>query len=112
MTESNKLEKIVSKGFEIGENGMIFNVGFNKNIDIKAERPFSVVMCKLAVGKSYCYADYRYKEKPIECPEGFDSVYLYSEDTDPQIFYHKYILFKNYQIYPFYLIDFSIDKFK
>ena len=65
LTENNKLEKIVHKGFDIGENGMIFNVGFNKNIDVKAERPFSFVMCKLAVGKSYCYADYKYKEKPI-----------------------------------------------
>lgn len=37
-------------------------------------------MCKIAVGKSYCYPEKKYKEKKIEMPEGFESVYLYNEE--------------------------------
>ena len=58
---------------------MNFNVGYNKNIDVRAQKEFSFVMSKIAVGKSYCYGASKYKEKPIECPEGFDSIYLYHE---------------------------------
>ena len=69
-------------------------------------------MCKIAVGKSYCYGASKYRERPIECPEGFDSIYLYNEESNPQVFLHKYAIFKNYQVYPCYLIDFVIDSFK
>lgn len=35
---------------------MTFNVGYNKNIDIRTQKEFSFVMCRIAVGKSYCYS--------------------------------------------------------
>ena len=65
-------------------------------------------MCKLAVGKSFCYPADKYRYRPIDCPEGFDSIYLYNEEETPQVFLHQYSIFKNYQVYPCYLIDFSI----
>lgn len=69
LTDNNKLEKVIQKGFDIADGGsMIFNVGYNRNIDVKAQKTHSFVMCKIAVGKSYCYPAYKYREKPIECP--------------------------------------------
>lgn len=59
---------------------MIFNVGYNKHIDVRAQKEFSYVMCKIAVGKSYCYGASKYRERQIECPDGFDSIYLYNEE--------------------------------
>lgn len=107
--DQNNLQKVVSKGFDINEDGMIFEVGFNKQIDVRTSKEYSFVMCKIAVGKSYCYSERRYKENKTELPENFDSIYLYSEEQSPQIFLHKYAIFKNYQVYPCYLIDFSIE---
>jgi hypothetical protein len=57
---------------------MVFNVGYNRHIDVRAQKEFSFVMCKIAVGKSYCYSERKYREQPIDVPEGFDSIYLYS----------------------------------
>jgi hypothetical protein len=31
---------------------MVFNVGYNRHIDVRAQKEFSFVMCKIAVGKS------------------------------------------------------------
>ena len=79
LVDQNKLEKVCQKGFDIGEEGMLFSVGYNKHIDVRAQKEFSFVMGKIAVGKSYCYEASKFREQPIECPEGFDSVYLYNE---------------------------------
>ena len=38
LVDQNKLEKICQKGFDIGEEGMAFNVGYNKNIDVRAQK--------------------------------------------------------------------------
>ena len=65
LVDQNKLEKVCQKGFEISEDGMIFNVGYNKHIDMRAQKEFSFVMNKIAVGKSYCYGASKYKERPI-----------------------------------------------
>lgn len=80
LVDQNKLEKIVQKGFDINQEGMIFNVGYNRHIDVTAKKEFSFVMCKIAVGKSYCYSERKYREQHIDLPEGFDSIYLYSEE--------------------------------
>jgi hypothetical protein len=37
-------------------------------------------MNKISVGKSYCYGKSKFVNDPISCPEGFESIYLYSED--------------------------------
>lgn len=70
------------------------------------------MMCKIAVGKSYCYSEKKYRDQQIDIPDGFDSIYLYSDEESPQVFLHKYAIFKNYQVYPTYLIDFSIDTYR
>jgi hypothetical protein len=54
LTDQNKLEKICQKGFDLPEEGMSFNVGYKK-INMKNRTNFSVIFCKLSVGKSYCY---------------------------------------------------------
>lgn len=56
LIDNNRLEKVVQKGFDINEDGMIFNVGYNRHLDIRGQKEFSFVMCKIAVGKSYCYS--------------------------------------------------------
>ena len=80
LVDQNKLEKIVQKGFDINQEGMIFNVGYNRHMDVTAMKEFSFVMCRIAVGKSYCYSERKYREQHIDLPEGFDSIYLYSEE--------------------------------
>lgn len=38
LVDQNRLEKVVQKGFDISEEGMIFNVGYNKNVDERAQK--------------------------------------------------------------------------
>lgn len=86
---------------------MIFNVGFYRIRDTKKE--ISCVMNKISVGKSYCYGKNKFINEPITCPEGFESIYLYNEDENPQVFKHQYVVFKNYQVLPIYVIDYVVD---
>lgn len=71
---------MVQKGFDINEEGVIFDVGYNRQVDVRTSKEYSFVMCKIAVGKSYCYSEKKYKEKKIEMPESFESIYLYNEE--------------------------------
>jgi hypothetical protein len=69
-------------------------------------------MNKIAVGKSYCCPVKKFKDEStggMQCPEGFESIYLYNEEELVKLYRHQYVLFKNYQILPMYLIDFTID---
>jgi hypothetical protein len=91
---------------------MVFDVGYNRKIDLKTPKEFSFVSCKIAVGRSYCYTEKKYKNHPKELPEGFESIYLYSDEEIPQVFVHKYVLFNSEQVFPYYLVDFTIDPFK
>lgn len=69
-------------------------------------------MNKVSVGKSYCYSKNKFLNNPIPCPEGFESVYLYNEEENPQVFKHQYVVFKNYQVLPIYVIDYVVDTYK
>lgn len=69
-------------------------------------------MNKITVGKSYCCPVKKFLNDDIQCPEGFESIYLYNEDENIKLYKHQYVLYKTYQIMPMYLIDFSIDSHK
>ena len=45
-------------------------------------------------------------------PEGFESIYLYNEEENIKLYKHQYVLYKNYQVIPMYLVDFTIDAHK
>lgn len=110
LNENNKIFKVCQKGYEFTETGMIFNVGFNQIRDTKKE--MSCIMNKVSVGKSYCYSKNKFLNNPIPCPEGFESVYLYNEEENPQVFKHQYVVFKNYQVLPIFVIDYVVDTYK
>ena len=109
-SEGNKLSRVCEKGFTIGDAGMIVNVGFSQIRDTKQEK--SCVMSRVSVGKSYCYSKAKFMNEPIPLREGFESIYLYNEDENPQVFKHQYVVFKNYQILPVYFIEYAVDTLK
>ena len=89
---------------------MIVNVGFSQIRETKQDK--SCMMSRVSVGKSYCYSKGKFMNDPIPLKEGFESIYLYNEDENPQVFKHQYVVFKNYQILPVYFIEYAVDTLK
>lgn len=89
---------------------MVFTIGFSQIKDTKKQ--MTCIMNKISVGKSYCYEASKFFAEPIKCKEGFESIYLYNEEENPQVFKHDYVVFKNHQVLPVYLIDFNVDTSK
>lgn len=48
----------------------------------------------------------------VPLPEGFESIYLYNEEENIKLYKHQYVVYKNYQVLPMYLVDFTIDSHK
>ena len=117
LDRSTNIDQVVTRGFHFPPEGKMFSTGF-----FKLEKPHSAVyrilMCKVAVGKSLCLP---VKTSLIEnlkitrqdLDEAFDSIYLkYEDDEENSVFKYDYIVYKNDQVYPEYLIDFYFDESK
>ena len=97
LDENNRLEKVCLKGFDFPAGGLLFPTGQIKLGDSQ-------------FGKNKVPASNTNKDK-YKLPYGFDSIYLFNEDTGDveNAFKNDYILFDNAQVLPSYIVHFELD---
>lgn len=113
LDENNRLEKVCLKGFDFPAGGLLFPTGQIKLGDSQfgKNKVYEFLLLRIAVGKSYCIPASNTNKDKYKLPYGFDSIYLYNEDSGDadSAFRHDYILFDNSQVLPSYIVHFELD---
>lgn len=108
LSEDNRIEEMCARGFNIPNKGLVFQIGSLKlDKELAYNRTYEFILVKIAVGKSYTTSLDHLEGKKVVCPKGFNSNYLYS--SEPNGYYHNYLVFDSAQVLPKYLVQFELD---
>ncbi len=105
--EDNQLAHVLQRGFTFGLHGMEFTAG--TPVSLVKEEEDLLVACEVYVGKSI-YKKKRPKDK-IKMPAGYDSIYIL-EDGDDEYLNCDFILYREEQVMPLFLVRVGYDPSK
>lgn len=118
LDQGNKLEKVLTKGFDFPSSGLMFPTGhltLSESTYVSAKL-IEVMLCKVSVGKSYCVNAKNFStgmfNSKSSLPPGFESIYLYVDEEgleETQVYRHDFIIFDNTQVLPVYLVQYEFD---
>lgn len=107
----NDKDNIATDGFPIGPEGRIFSTGLLK-LEKSGASTYTVLLCKIAVGRSLCYPVKNERDKHHKINRGnYDSVYLKNEEYGESTAYKfEYKIYDKTHVLPEYLVDFKFDE--